>query len=197
MFDRFNFAPVFLGHWRGLTRDTDEGTVPDWGARSILLGVPIIVAALMAWFHVELASPAVLLTAVSLLAGASLSVFAQLSSLRLKLTEWFDEDDTSRDLDKDSLDESVAHLMAAALTCVIAAVVIVIGMTTADRDTTTLSGPIAYLAGALTTYVGLIFVMLIPRLYYAYVNINNVKGHLNGFDTDRTSKPMRKVRRHW
>ncbi|QSE92799.1 hypothetical protein JWS13_31485 [Rhodococcus pseudokoreensis] len=62
----------------------------------------------MAWKDVELSFPGVLLTAVSLLSGASLTIFAQLSSLLLKLTEWFDDDDTSRDSDKDALDESSA-----------------------------------------------------------------------------------------
>ncbi|KXX59433.1 hypothetical protein [Rhodococcus sp. LB1] len=197
MLDRFNFAPVFIGHWKGLTKDTDTGPVPDWGARGVVAGVPLLVIGLMAWKDVELSFPGVLLTAVSLLSGASLTVFAQLSSLRLKLTEWFDDDDTSRDSDKDALDESVSHLMAATIACVFAAVIIVVGMVTSKPDAVSLSGVAAYAAGGISAYIALLYVMLIPRLYYAYVNVNRVRGNLNGFEIDNTSRRMRRVRRHW
>jgi hypothetical protein len=197
MLERFNFTPVFIGHWRGLTKDTDNGPEPDWGARAIVLGLPVAVVLVMIWRDTEFAFPAVLLTAVSLLAGAGLSVFAQLSSLRLKLTEWFDDDDPSHDTDKDALDESVSHLMAASLACILDAVVIVIGMVTGKPDADTLAGPFAYAAGGLTAYIALLFVMLIPRLYYAYVNVNSVQGHLNGFEINHARRRMRRMRRHW
>lgn len=189
MLGRFDVTPVFRGHWKGLTRGDIHPPQPipdgwtaraDWRTRTGLIAIPLVVTVVILVRHGQLSAPTSLLTAVALLTGGILTVFAALSTLRLKLTEW-DERTIDRDLDRSSLDESVAHLMAGALACVVDAVVLVIGMNLRQPNTEAITGIPAALAAGISSYVVLIFIIIIPRLYSAYVEINQVPEHLDGF----------------
>lgn len=183
---RFNLLPLLRGQLKGLTLATGSKNPADWFARSILFGIPALLAVLGCIFGWKLAAPVPILTAVSLLAGGTLSAFSSLSSLRLKLSEWSEHND-GRDGDRDSLDESVSHLFMVALACVLDAAVLVVGLNasrgapgTPDQDA--IVGIPAHLAVGLTAYVFLAFIMVLPRLYWAYTTMNNVSRKLNGFD---------------
>ncbi len=200
MTDRFNLSPVFRGQWKSLSQGSGEGARPDWVARAAVFGVPLVAGVTGGVARWQLASPGVLLTAVALLAGTSLAVFAQLSTLRLKLTEWR----TSRgsqadDVDKEALDESVAHLLAATMVCLIDVVVLVVGIMatpTPDHPEPGAAGPplplwASTVAITLSAYIALVMVMLIPRLYSAYNRPNHVAEHLDGSFVDRTRSRWR------
>ncbi|ORL15426.1 hypothetical protein A6I85_05995 [Prescottella equi] len=144
-------------------------------------------------FQVQLTSPAIIVAALSLLTGALLTVFTQLSTLRLKLTEWYDRDDVDRRPDKDSIDESVAHVLVAALVSISATIVAVFAIALGDEGAPALRGVVAAITVALITYVLLLLIMLIPRLYGAYASVHDVADELNGQITDRTNRHMRRL----
>lgn len=186
MLGRFDLLPLIRGQLKGLTQDARKGNPADVAARVVLYGVPVALALAAIGWNWKLASPVPILTAVSLLAGGTLSAFSSISSLRLKLTEW-SEDGDGRDVDRESLDESVAHLFMIALACVIDAGILVVGLNIAQGpvgtpDEGSLLGISAALAIGVTAYIFLTFVMVLPRLYWAYTKMNRVSPKMNGFD---------------
>jgi hypothetical protein len=184
MLDRFNLMPVFRGSWKGLTDGRYGRLRPDWMARVVLLLPPVALLVIMLWRDARLAAPTPVLTAVSLLAGGMLSAFTHLSTLRLKITEWLDDPDAEQDrfkAEREMMDESAAHLLAGAVACAIDAVILVLGLNLSSDDKGALTGIWAALGGAASTYVLLLFIMSVPRLYAAYVEINRVSSKLSGF----------------
>ncbi|MFJ8801001.1 hypothetical protein [Streptomyces sp. NPDC102487] len=136
----------------------------------------------------RLSTPGALLTGVALLAGGMLSAFTHLSTLRLKLKEWSGASEVSRyEVEKGMLDETAAHLLTGSLLCVLDAASLVIGMNVSVTKDGHLFGFWAALAAAISSYVLIIFIFLIPRLYSAYVEMNDVSPDLNGF-VSRQSK---------
>ncbi|MGB3482967.1 MAG: hypothetical protein WBB07_12225 [Mycobacterium sp.] len=155
----------------------------------VLYGVPLVLL-ISAWvWDWHLSAPMPLLTAVSLLAGGTLSAFGSLSTLRLKLTERSDTRD-GKNVYRDSLDESVAHLFMIALACVVDAAILVIGLNVSRGEPNTplqdavVCAP-AWLAIGVTAYIFLAFVMVLPRLYWAYTRMNRVSPQLDGFDATK------------
>lgn len=183
MLDRLNVAPVFRGQWKGLTqggtRDRDHPSA-DWAARIVLYGAPVVVFLVVLLRGGQLRAPEALLTGVAILTGGLLTVFGALATYRLRLGEVETYDPGSAN-DRDGLDESVAHLLSAALACVIDAVVLVVGLNLSPDDATSITGIPAAIAAGVSTYVALIFVIAIQRLYTAYTVISRVPDHLNGF----------------
>jgi hypothetical protein len=159
--------------------------MPDWIARAVLL-LPIAVFATMWIRGGQLAAPTPLLTAVSLLAGGMLSAFTHLSTLRLKLTDWATERGQDYlDVERAMLDETAAHLLTGSLACGLDAAVLVIGMNLSLASNGHLTGFWAAAAAGLSTYILAIFIMIIPRLYSAWVEINGVSPSLSGFTKTR------------
>lgn len=175
---RFDLRPIIRGHWYGLSdgRRTDDGG--DWPTRIALLSTVLLVPAGMQ-FDWKLAAPGPLLGGVALLAGALIGSYGTLSTLRLRLLDLADPHDEALEPERDLLDESVAHLLLAALVAALTAASLVIG-----TNTTPMNEPVtgfwAALAIALSTYLLLLFVLVLPRLYAAYVQINVVRPALNG-----------------
>lgn len=182
---RFNIMPVLRGHWKGLT---DRRYVPrraDILARLSLL-LPVAVFFLMWRRDGQLAAPAPLLTGVALLMGGMLSAFTHLSVLRLKVTEWSSSGGDSRwEVERGMLDETAAHLLAGALLCAFDAAVLAVGMNVSVTKSGHLCGFWAAAAAALSSYILLIFIFIVPRLYSAYVDLNGVSAELNGFNRGR------------
>jgi hypothetical protein len=184
MLSRFNLIPVFRGSWKGLSDGRYDGYRPDWLTR-VILGLPpagLFIAMLLN--AGRLAAPTPILTAVSLMAGGMLSAFTHLSTLRLKITEWLDSPDAEPDRFRDEremLDESAAHLLAGSVSCAITAAILVLGLNLASAPNGALTGFWAALAAATSSYVVLLFIMTVPRLYSAYVQINKVTSKLSGF----------------
>lgn len=186
MWERFNVLPVLRGHWKGLTDGRYAGGRPDIAARISLLA-PVVIFSLILWRNGKLAAPAALLTGVALMAGGMLSAFTHLSTLRLKITDWETPGSISRfEVEKDMLDETAAHLLTGSLLCALNAAALVIGMNVSVTESGHLYGFWSALAAALSSYVLIVFVFVIPRLYSAYVQMNSVRDDLNGFH--RTKK---------
>ncbi|MFB7862231.1 hypothetical protein [Streptomyces sp. NPDC056069] len=189
MSERFNVLPVLRGHWKGLTDGRYRERRADVIARLSLL-LPLTIFGLMLWRGGHLAAPAALLTGVALMAGGMLSAFTHLSTLRLKITDWDKPGTASRfEVERDMLDETAAHLLTGSLLCALNAAVLVIGMNVGVTKTGQLCGFWAAMAAALSSYVLIVFIFVIPRLYSAYVQMNNVSGALSGFDRSKNKRP--------
>lgn len=185
MFSRFNFIPVLRGHWKGLTDGRYTPPRPDVIARLALL-VPIAIFVFMWHRGGRLATPAALLTGISLLAGGMLSAFTHLSTLRLKIKEWVGNSEASRyEVEKGMLDETAAHLLTGSLLCALDAASLVIGMNVSVTKDGHVYGFWAALAAAISSYILIIFILLVPRLYSAYVGMNDVSPDLDGFQKKR------------
>ncbi|MET9928623.1 MULTISPECIES: hypothetical protein [unclassified Streptomyces] len=181
MLDRFNVAPIFRGHWKGLTNGQYLSYRPDVLARLIML-LPIALFVFLLIRGATLSAPSALLTGAALLAGGMLSAFTHLSTLRLKITEWDGESGESRfGAEREMLDETAAHLLAGSLACILDAASLVVGMNLGLDSKGRLVGFWAAVSSGISFYVLLIFILILPRLYSAYVEINGVIGRLSGF----------------
>lgn len=83
------------------------------------------------------------------------------------------------------LDETAAHLLTGSLLCAFDAAALVIGMNVSATKNGQLYGFWAAFASGLSSYILVIFIFVIPRLYSAYVEINDVSPSLNGFNKTR------------
>lgn len=182
---RFEIAPLIRGHWKGLTNGV-ENVTPDWTGRTILVGVPIVLGILAKSLDWQIAAPTALLAGMSLLAGALLTSFTHLSVLRMKVSDWTEHESDSRAAERAMLDETAAHLLLAALASVITAVVLVIGLNFREGEPEVVTGLWAAVGLALSSWVVLLFIVCLPRLYSAYVQINDVSDKLNGFVRHRS-----------
>src|SRR3546814_17289338 len=82
----------------------------------------------MVIFGGTLAAPGALLSGVALLAGGFLAAFAQLSNLRIKLTERMRDLPDADRIDRDALDETASHLLVSSYLSAVTAVILVLGM---------------------------------------------------------------------
>ncbi|HVU73087.1 MAG TPA: hypothetical protein VHE83_09005 [Mycobacteriales bacterium] len=184
--NRFNVWPILRGHWKALR---NHGRA-DVAARFGLLFIPLAVFAIGWGRSWRLGAPTALLSGLALLAGALLGSFTHLSTLRMKVSEWSDVDSDRYSVERDQLDETAAHLLTAALAAALAAASIVVGLNVQEPSSdpklsNTLSGFWGALALGLGTFVLESFIVCLPRLYSAYVEINKVPPKLSGFAKGR------------
>jgi hypothetical protein len=179
--DRFDQRPVLHGHWKALGHRRGSRTLlPDRLARVILLTVPVVIFCLSIVFSWTVRDPSSLLSGVSLLAGSLVGVFALLAAWRERLTERRRKFSEIRGADCAAVDEAVAHILVAILVCVVLAGVLVVGSSgqTSIKLLTSLWAGVVY---GMATYLMLVFLMIVPALYSAYVRANSVEDDLNGF----------------
>lgn len=196
---RFSPVDILVGHWKGFS-NAKNGR-PDWLARSILL-LPVIVfvvAWCLAW---QVSGGAALLAALALLTGVLVGAFTQLTNLRLRLSDMARQGADPDHHSRDALDETAAHLLMAALVTIATAVLLAVGVnlagagtavktvvtTTAagatETVTTTASGAVTGVLAAviigLASYATLLLLLVLPRLYQAYVDVNHVRASKSG-----------------
>jgi hypothetical protein len=185
MTDRLNPWPLISAHWKCLSIDQEDGkTTGDWVARTGLLFPSLAAGALMVGFGGSLANAGSLLAADSLLASSLFAVFAQVSSLRLKLSDRFKEGYPHADGDKDAMDETATHLLFAIMLALTNAAVLACSLAFAAPDTSLINGLFGGASAAIFVYTILLLLMLLPRLLYAYTSVNGVRTKLSGFHRD-------------
>ena len=184
MSSRFVPVALFRGHWKGLSDYRHDSPVADRLTRLLIVALPLSAAAAIWVFGGRLTSPGALLSGVALLTGGFLAAFGQISTLRLRLTDRRADYEMVEQIDRDALDETAAHLLMASFMSALTALTLVLGMNFALCADGTLKGFWAAAAVALSSYVLLIFMIAIPRLYVAYVNINSVRAELSGTHRD-------------
>lgn len=186
---RFSLAPVFRGHWKGLTNDIGtEGIKPDWISRILLISVPSLLIGATLFFGWQVASPSAILSAVALLSAGLLGVFTQLSGLRVRLTERVDEE--WLDVERDGIDEAVSHVLFSFMLCIFTCVLLVIGINVAASDVRLPASDLlrscwSALVFATSSYIVLTMIILVPKLYSAYTEMNDVRDDLNGFHSNK------------
>lgn len=181
MLDRLLPIELFRGHWKALSDYREKAPVADTSTRVTIVLVPVVAFGLMFIPGAGISAPGALLAGVALLAGSFLSAWGQVSSLRLKLTDRAEDYKTVEQIDRDSLDETAAHLLVASIMSGATALWLVLGMNFAtDPDGGSVRGLFAALATGFAVYVLLVFLIAVPRLYNAYVNINKVRDELSG-----------------
>lgn len=88
MLDRFNPSRVLKGVLLGLRkRSHSDQEKPDVGARLVLFGAPVIVAAALICTKTVIDEPEIMLAAAALLIGALLAGFSQVAGWREKVLE--------------------------------------------------------------------------------------------------------------
>lgn len=131
---------------------------------------------------VVLQKPGAVLSAAALLAGGTLAAFTHLSTLRLKLTERSIESRDTEQADRDMVDEVALHLIMAALSSTITALLLILGITFATGSTSTdeIRGPFAWFVFSSLAFNGVLYWIAFPRLFLTYVEINNVSKAMAG-----------------
>lgn len=185
MVDRLIPTQMFRAHWKALSDYRAPGKPrPDIFTRAVLIGVPTAVVILCLVAKFELKAPEGLLAGLALLAGGLLGAFTHLSSTRVQLAEREHVWGEAERVDRDSIDETSAHLLVASYLAGVAAAVLVLGMNFGATPTGAIAGVWAAAAGGLMSYVLLLFLIALPRLYSAYALHSNVRAELSGSHRD-------------
>jgi len=174
--DRLNPINVFRAHWHSLEHRTNQSTRKDLGTRAVLLALPAVVGGLIVMAGHELESAGTFVSALSLFSAGLLAAFAQIANIRAKYPTP-DGDYDPDVLTRAMLDEAVALILVAALVSVTTAAAVLVGLNLGATDAqgaavipTWLSAPIA----AACTYLLLMFIMTIRKLYGAYTKAHDV-----------------------
>lgn len=175
---RFVHFDLWRGFWKSLRKRDSTPSKPDIFARAVVVFVPIILGTLVLMSATSFRAPGALLTGTAILAGGFITSFTHLSTLRLRLTERADSNKEAEQSDRDLLDEVATLLLCATLVAVATSVALVVGIVLGDG--LTIVGLWAAVIAALSTLLVLLFILTIPRLYYAYLQINHVRDELNG-----------------
>ncbi|MFJ1767837.1 hypothetical protein ACIOD2_46475 [Amycolatopsis sp. NPDC088138] len=96
------------------------------------------------------------------------------------MTEWTKHDEDVFSPERAMLDESAAHLLLGALISAVNAAILVLGMNVGPKHDE-VAGVWCAIACGLGCYVLLMFFLCLPRMYSAYVELNNVSDSLSGF----------------
>ena len=180
---RFSPLPLLRGHWRVLSVPIANLRVrPDRVARLTLVLLPVILLAVAVKFKWTLKSPDAVLAGVALLAGSLLAAFGQVAAWREKVREIYRDYTPSQAsvIQQDGIDETATHLLVAAYLSGIEAMLLIIGANVAVNKAGALTGLMAALVIALGAYILLLFLLTVPRLYTAYVEVNSVRRELSG-----------------
>lgn len=178
---RFSPFSLFKGQWLVLSDYRSEHPVGDKIGRVIILLVPVVVFIWMWVAGATLRDVNSIVSGTAILAGTLLAAFGQLSSWRDRLkseAERFELTDTQ---DRDSLDETVTHLLAAAYTSGLAAILLVVAGNTGyalNDGVETITGPFLWAGISVASHAALTFLVAVPRLYYAYVSVSRVRREL-------------------
>ncbi|WP_370942029.1 hypothetical protein AB5J62_23255 [Amycolatopsis sp. cg5] len=160
---------------------------PDWPSRLFLILPSVGIVLSSYFFDWRLSAPTGLLAGTSLLAGALLSAFTHLSTLRMKVTEWTKHEEDRFSPERAMLDESAAHLLLGALICALNSAILVLGMNVSSSSGE-VTGVLCAISCGLGCYVLLMFFLCLPRMYSAYVELNDVSDSLSGFNKDKKDK---------
>lgn len=182
MTDRFSPVDLWRGHIKSLSfRGDEEGALaPDRVARAVLYGLPIALGVAAGMTDFTLKTPDGMLAGLSLLTGGLLVTFAQIASWRARLASRDHDYEHSEASDRDSLDEAATHVLVAALATVADIVAIIVGQSMMAPDAEGLTGLAGGIVVGLGVYVGLLFSMVIFKLYDTYVQVNRVSERVSG-----------------
>lgn len=168
MTDRFS-PWALLGKHLSSLRDHRPGRTWDWTALAVLWVVPTVAAFVMGCVG-TITMPAGWFTGVALLTGGLIGSFSYIAGLRVKLAERESTFPEGEAQIRQYLDETVAHILTAAYVSALTAIILVIEMNLNRK----LDGLLAALPTWPSVYLLLLITMILPRLFQAYEELNNV-----------------------
>jgi len=160
-------------------RQTQPKGVADLFARAVLYGLPLILGVVALWRGATVAAVDGLLAAGGILAGALFMAFTQVAAWRDRYTERMAGRQASELPQRYSLDETVAHILMATYACFGLAVVALVGANFANKEDK-LTGIWAALTIVDGTYVVLLMLIIIPKLYAGYAVTHEVDREMSG-----------------
>lgn len=182
--DRLSLRTVATDYWRSVRKHGDGS--PDYGALTLVFGLPVAFAGVSVGFGLKLTNPTSLLPAVALLAGVLLAAAGQVLTMRARIAD-------SLTLSTDSrvtkhVRETMSGLLLAACAALVDALLLGILAGIQPNPVTAPSaqgvppnevmvansGLAIMLTAAIvlvTTYVSLMFVATARRLYATYLEV--------------------------
>ncbi|WBC12963.1 hypothetical protein O7600_17465 [Micromonospora sp. WMMA1998] len=162
--DRFDLRPLIRDHFRSMQLPNAS---PDWAARSIVVLVPVVVGVLSYLRGWRLTDPSAISGASALIAGIMFGAFTQLAAFRDRIEGRRPFDATTRR----HFRETAAHLMAGALASALEAAVLVVASGIRPNPDAKLDRVATCVVLALGSYVLVLFIMAIRRMYSAYLRV--------------------------
>lgn len=184
--DRFSPRPIWTGHWKALRNRSYAPTgrsARDAVAVAVVYAIPFAIATAAVAGAWTIKNPSALLAGVSLLVGGCLVAFGQLAAWRGRLAERVTWHETSERPERHAIDEAVAHLLWATWIAVVeAALLVVAGEMMPDPERTYGWAARLLTAGVygLGTYLVLLLLMILPKLYVTYANANKLDDEMSG-----------------
>lgn len=181
--NRFTARYIWRGHLKGLKNrdfhtDTPVG-VPDTLSRVVLYALPVIAGVVCFWSDATVAAVDGLLAAAGILASGLFMAFTQVASWRDRYTERLAKRESAERPQRYALDETVPHILMAAYACFVLALVVLVGANFAD-DQGRLVGVFSALTVVVGVYVLLLMMIIMPKLYGAYIAMHKVDADISG-----------------
>lgn len=182
--NRFSAASIWRAHLKGLRNRNFRKAEPGLGivdvlARGVLYGLPLGLAVAGYFVGAKVVAVDGLLAAAGILAGALFMAFTQVASWRERYTERQRERYASELPQRYSLDETVAHVLIATYASLALVVVVLVSANYANKAGD-LVGVGAALTIALGSYVVLLLLIILPKLYAAYAVTHEVAPEMSG-----------------
>jgi hypothetical protein len=182
--NRFSAGYIWNAHRKGLRNRQYNAagrtpSAPDFFALTLLYGIPLLLGGLAWYFGLTVAAIDGLLAAAGLLAGGLFMGFTQVAAWRDRYTERARAREDSERPQRYSLDETVAHVLMATYGCLLLVVVILVGANFTN-DEGDLVGWAAAATIAVGTYIVLLMMIIIPKLYVAYAVTHELDDEMSG-----------------
>lgn len=162
--DRFDFRPLLRDHFRSMQR---PNLSPDWAARTLVVLLPVGVGAVSYVLEWRLTDPSAISGASALVAGIMFGAFTQIAAFRDRIEGRRPFDATTRR----HFRETAAHLMTGALAAALEAAVLVVASGIRPHPDAKLDRIPTSIVLALGSYVLVLFIMSIRRMYSAYLRV--------------------------
>ncbi|NNG20532.1 hypothetical protein HJ590_13340 [Naumannella sp. ID2617S] len=184
--ERLNVRPLFRGHWKSLTNramvpDGELHATADIPARSMTIAVPLAagsgiaaVTTLRPWVF-DITAAGLVIGIAALVIGGVLAAFGQLAAWRTQIA--------ARDRDTEAplramVDEAATHLLLAVFEAVLLVPTSMLALVLP-------AGPPSLIATVpltmLCAHLVWLFILVTPRLYSAYGQVNEVAESIDGY----------------
>lgn len=168
--DRLSLRTVATDYWRSARVFNGDGDRPDYGARVLIFGLPVLLAAGSVAFRYQLSTPTTLLPAVALLAGVLLAAAGQILTMRARIAD-------SLTLSSDvrvtrHIRETMSGVLLAAVGALIDALLLgVLGAIIVPGERSVAGVVLTGGIVLMTSYISLMFVATARRLYTTYLEV--------------------------
>lgn len=167
MTDRFSARTLFCDHFKFLCKSHDSTSQFDYIAVILQVLIPLVTTVLMLLLG-EIENIGFWFTGVSLLTTGLMASFTYLAGLRLRFTERERDFGSSDHWSRIHLDETIAHVLVGCYISAITSVILVVESILWSP----IPGYAAFIPTFLTSYLMMLVVLIIPRLYDANLQAN-------------------------